>query len=75
MSHDLLNDPSIDWSECTYDGARLKNHRDFAALSFAEKLETIEALNHLALEMLAQRKQRNLPYFDPYTKQLVRPSS
>jgi hypothetical protein len=32
----------IDWSLTTWKGSRLKQHREFYALSFARKLELIE---------------------------------
>ena len=74
MNHDLLNDPSIDSYACTYDGARLKNPRDFSALTFAEKLEVIEGLNDFARSTLESLQRCGRPYLDPYTGQLVRPS-
>jgi hypothetical protein len=72
MNRDLLSDPGIDWSSCTFDGARLKNHLDFLALPFAEKLSAIEKMSEFALGCLELRKRRGEPYIDPYTHQLVR---
>lgn len=73
MGTDLLNDPTIDWASCTYDGARLANHRLFVSLTFAEKLEAIEELNEFARHSMREKQRRGLPYFDPSTGQLVAP--
>jgi len=70
----LPDDSSIDWSVCTYDGARLANHRQFAALPFAEKLRVIEDLNTVALHFFEQCRRTGRPYRDPYTKERVVPA-
>lgn len=35
----------IDWSLCTWKGARRKQHQEFHALPFSRKLEIIEEMN------------------------------
>jgi hypothetical protein len=72
MAEDLFDDPSIEWASCTFDGARLQNHRRFQALSFGEKLAVIEGMNEVALRMLENRKRQGLPYIDPYTSEVRR---
>lgn len=37
----------IDWSLTTFEGLRRKQREEFAALSFAEKLERIEQMNEI----------------------------
>ncbi len=72
MANGLFDDPTIDWTACTFDGARLQNHRQFQALSFGEKLAVIEGMNEVAVRLLEHRKRQGLPYLDPYTGELVR---
>ena len=45
------NEPEIDWSLCTWKGSRRKQHQEFYALSFGEKLAQIEEMNDLAVEL------------------------
>jgi hypothetical protein len=37
-----------DWSQTTWKGSRLQQHRQFHALSFSRKLELVEELNEMA---------------------------
>lgn len=72
MTEGLFDDANIDWESCTFDGARLQNHRRFQALSFGEKLAVIEGINEVALRILEHRKRQGLPYIDPYTSEVRR---
>jgi hypothetical protein len=45
------NEPDIDWSLCTWKGSRRKQHQEFYALSFGEKLAQIEEMNDLAAKL------------------------
>jgi hypothetical protein len=74
MAEGLFDNPNIDWQSCTFDGARLQNHRHFEALSFGEKLAVIEGMNEVVLRMLEYRKHHGLPYIDPYTSEVRRGS-
>lgn len=46
----------IDWSLTTFEGLRRKQHQEFAALSFAEKLERVEQMNEIVEMFAAARK-------------------
>lgn len=50
----------IDWSLTTFEGLRRKQHQEFAALSFAEKLERVEQMNEI-VEMFASAKRTGQP--------------
>ncbi len=39
---------SVDWTLLTWEGNRRQQHRDFAALSFREKMEAVEAMAAVA---------------------------
>jgi hypothetical protein len=45
------NDDQIDWSLCTWNGSRRRQHQEWHALSFAEKLAQIEEMNDLAVQL------------------------
>lgn len=40
--------PRIDWSATTYEGNRLRQHEEFLALPFREKIRAIEGLGKVA---------------------------
>ena len=63
----MPTDAEIDWSVCTWKGARRRQHQDFYAIPFGRKLEIIEEMNAVALATLEARRARGLPYIDPYT--------
>jgi hypothetical protein len=50
-----VNPEEVDWSVTTFDGLRLQQMREFAALPFREKLLAVEELNELA-----ERLQRGM---------------
>lgn len=45
------NDSSIDWSLTTWKGSRRRQHEEWRALPFAEKLSQIEEMNEFAVEL------------------------
>ncbi len=63
----------VDWSLCTYAGAEREQLRQWSRLSLRAKLAAVEEMGDLAGRFLAYRKARGLPYFDPYTGELVKP--
>ncbi len=63
----------IDWSLTTWKGSRRQQHQQYLALSFRQKLESLEALCDLSRNFLEQRRKAGLPYIDPYTGEVVRP--
>ncbi len=54
-----------DWSVATWEGSRRRQHRDFLALSFSEKLVVIEELADLARFFAERREARGLPVSYP----------
>ena len=65
------SDPDIDWSLTTWKGSRRKQHEEFHAIPFSQKLEIIEEMNQHALATLDERRARGVPYIDPYTGERV----
>lgn len=61
----------VDWSLGTWKGSRRRQHQEYRALPFSRKLELIEEMNKAAHSVIASRKQRGLPYIDPYTGERV----
>ena len=70
-----MNESEIDWSLGTFEGARREQLREWTQLTFRQRMLAMEELGDLARFSLSEKRRRNLPYFDPYTGQLVRPSS
>ncbi|HEY5793295.1 MAG TPA: hypothetical protein VIS74_08350 [Chthoniobacterales bacterium] len=64
--------PDIDWSQMTWKGSRLLQHREHLALPFRRKIELIEEMCDQGRRSIEARKRRGLPYIDPYTDQVVR---
>ena len=62
----------IDWSSGTFEGARLEQLRQWCQLTLRERLEAMEELGELARFSIEEKRRRGLPYFDPYTDELVR---
>jgi hypothetical protein len=63
----------IDWSQMTWKGSRLLQHREHLALPFRRKIELNEELCDMGRHFIEQRKRKGLPYIDPYTGRLVPP--
>jgi hypothetical protein len=51
----------IDWSMTTWEGNRLRQHREFRALSFREKMEAIERLGEVEAFFAERRRTRGMP--------------
>lgn len=49
-----------DWSASTWEGNRLRQHREFLALPFREKLRRLEELAEVA-ELFARRRREREP--------------
>lgn len=67
--------PEIDWSLCTWDGSRRAQHRAFLKLPFRSKLEVIEELGELAVQLARSRVARGLPVVGPAGKPFRLPPS
>ena len=50
-----------DWSDASWEGHRRRQHRDFQALTFREKLAIIEQLGEVAAFFAERREARGLP--------------
>lgn len=71
-----MTDFDSDWSTATPEGARREQLRQWAALTFRERLEAMEELGgEMVRFSIAEKQRRGLPYFDPYTGALVRGAS
>jgi hypothetical protein len=55
-----MADP-IDWGVASWDGHRRRQHQDFQALSFRDKLVVIEQLGEVAAFFAERRRARGLP--------------
>lgn len=55
-------DANIDWDLTTWKGSRLQQHREFLALPFRRKLETIEQLEDLGRAFQRRHKRKDLSY-------------
>ena len=69
-----MDETAIDWSAGTWAGARREQLRQWSGLSLREKLLAMDELGQLAQFSMEEKARRNLPYFDPFTGELVRPS-
>lgn len=47
-----------DWSETSWDGNRLRQHKEFLALPFREKLRRLEQMAEVAAFLAARRQAR-----------------
>jgi hypothetical protein len=52
-----MPDP-IDWSLTTFEGNRRRQHQEFLALPFSEKLDRIEEMADIAAEFAARHRAR-----------------
>lgn len=55
-----MTDP-IDWGVASWDGHRRRQHQDFQALSFRDKLVIIEQSGEVAAFFAERRRARGLP--------------
>ncbi|MFV2071950.1 MAG: hypothetical protein ACC742_04770 [Thermoanaerobaculales bacterium] len=58
---DQGNESDIDWTVCTWEGARRAHLGAFRRLSFREKLEALEEWCDVARLMIANLKERGRP--------------
>jgi len=75
MNSPASNLKEVDWSLCTYAGAEREQLRRWSQLPLRAKLAAVEEMGNLAERFLQDRKARGLPYFDPHTGEMVRPSA
>lgn len=54
-----------DWDSTTWEGNRRRQHREFLALSFRQKMQVIEELGEVARFFAARRRARGLPVREP----------
>lgn len=47
-----------DWRATSWEGNRLRQHREFLALSFREKLQRLEQMAEVAAVLAARRQSR-----------------
>jgi hypothetical protein len=64
-------DPNIDWSLCTPQGQDLDQLRRWSALPLMARLRALEEMCDHARATIAFRQRQGLPYFDPYTGELI----
>lgn len=62
---------NIDWSLTTWKGSRREQHQIYLALPFSRKLELNEEMCDWGRQVAEQRRKQGLPYFDPYTGELI----
>lgn len=65
-------DDSGDWRKTTFEGTEMEQLRHFRSLPLRKKLLIVEELADRARFLIAQRKRKGLPYFDPGTGELMR---
>lgn len=68
------DEDGIDWSLCTWKGSRREQHRSYLALPFRRKLELLEEMCDHVRWTMENRRRQGLPYVDPHTGKIVRPS-
>lgn len=54
-----------DWTLATWEGSRRRQHQEFLALPFREKLAAVEELSVIAAFFAERRKARGLPVSAP----------
>ena len=57
---DGVRDGTIDWSLCSWEGARLAQLRAYRSLSLAEKLEAIEQMCEVIRTLRTSRERKGL---------------
>lgn len=60
IESDDVRDQAIDWSLCSWEGARLAQLRAYRALSLAEKLEAIEGMCNVIRTLRTSRVKKGL---------------
>ncbi len=65
-------DPAaMGWEQCTPEGSERAQLKVWMALPLRTKLEALEEMCDRSRRMIASRRERGLPYFDPETGNLV----
>jgi len=67
----MSEDDGIDWSLTTWEGSRRAQLRDAMKLTLTEKWLAVEEMADWARATIASRRERGLPYIDPYTGERV----
>jgi hypothetical protein len=62
----------VEWELCTFEGAEMEQLRVWSSLPLREKLLALEEMCDHARATIAWRKAKRLPYFDPFTGELVK---
>lgn len=55
---ETVNEAAIDWSKCTWEGARLEQLRAFRQLSLRDKLQAVEEMCDVIRKLDAARRNR-----------------
>lgn len=61
MTEQNNDESGVDWGLGTWKGSRRRQHQEFYALSFAEKLDRIEQMNDLAANLAASARVKETP--------------
>ena len=64
---DHLHESPVDWSSCTWQGARQSHLKTYRRLCFKDKLQAIEDWCELARLIFAKRQQRGQPTLPLHT--------
>ncbi|CAN5163650.1 hypothetical protein BH20VER2_BH20VER2_18140 [soil metagenome] len=62
-----FDENEIDWSLTTWEGSRRAQLRDWMKLTLTEKWQAVEDMADWARATIEERRERGLPYIDPYT--------
>ena len=73
MNTNSPGEEQIDWRMCTFEGSEREQLRVWSRLPLRRKLEALDEMCALARRTIANRRRLGLPYFDPYTGELIRP--
>jgi hypothetical protein len=65
--------PDDAWSSATFAGAEREQLRVWSRLPLRRKLEALEEMCEHARRTLASRRDRGLPYIEPFTGEAVGP--
>jgi hypothetical protein len=64
-------DHGVDWSATTWEGSRREALRHWMKLTLTEKWRAVEEMADFGREMIEDRREKGLPYIDPYTGERV----
>jgi hypothetical protein len=63
----MMDEDAIDWSVTTWEGNRLRQHREFKALPFLEKLLRLEQRGEMSRWLLERARARRVREGPPDT--------